>query len=240
QPMLRSEDPAFVLYPGLTPLDFVGPLQIINQVEIVARYFGGESALRTTTVAARREPLSTDLAFEVVAARTFDEVQRPEVLLVPGGDAPTIAALADEELRDYLRQVDRTADIVTSVCTGSLLLAGAGLLHGRTATTHWAYHRLLTRLGVRYLPERWVVEDGKYLTAAGVSAGIDMALALVARLVGEPMARLAQLLVEYDPKPPFGTIEWGTVDRDLLNPQISKIVETVLVDRPELIDRLVT
>ena len=79
---------AFVLYPGLTPLDFVGPLQIINQVEIVARYFGGESALRTTTVAARREPLSTDLAFEVVAARTFDEVSDQKCSLFLAGMLP--------------------------------------------------------------------------------------------------------------------------------------------------------
>jgi transcriptional regulator GlxA family with amidase domain len=92
--------------------------------------------------------------------------------------------------------------VVGSVCTGALILAAAGLLAGRQATTHWASHRLLERLGARYLPERWV-EDGKFITSAGVSAGIDMALALTARLTDEPTARMVQLAIEYDPHPPF-------------------------------------
>jgi transcriptional regulator GlxA family with amidase domain len=109
--------------------------------------------------------------------------------------------------------------VVGSVCTGALVLAAAGLLEGRPATTHWAYHRLLERLGATYLPQRWL-EDGKFITSAGVSAGIDMALALVARLTDEPTARRVQVAIEYDPHPPFGGIDWGQVNRDIYEPML--------------------
>jgi transcriptional regulator GlxA family with amidase domain len=102
---------------------------------------------------------------------------------------------------DYLRRAAGTSELVGSVCTGAMILAAAGLLEGRNATTHWSHHRLLERLGATYLPERWV-EDGKVITSAGVSAGIDLALALVARLTDEPTARMVQLWIEYDPHPP--------------------------------------
>jgi transcriptional regulator GlxA family with amidase domain len=106
--------------------------------------------------------------------------------------------MSNQVVGDYLRQAADTSPVVGSVCTGALVLAAAGLLEGRQATTHWAYHRLLERLGATYLPQRWV-EDGKFITSAGVSAGIDMALALVARLTDEPTARMVQVAIEYDP-----------------------------------------
>jgi transcriptional regulator GlxA family with amidase domain len=118
-----------------------------------------------------------------------------------------------------------------------LVLAAAGLLEGRQATTHWAYHRLLERLGATYLPQRWV-EDGKFITSAGVSAGIDMALALVARLTDEPTARRVQLAIEYDPHPPFGPIDWDQVDRDIYEPMLGPMVQQQLADRPELLAKL--
>jgi transcriptional regulator GlxA family with amidase domain len=146
---------AFVLYPGLTLLDLVGPLQVFASL----RQFNDQ--YRPVVVAERLEPMATDGPLKVIAA-------------------------AD------------TTPVVGSVCTGALVLAAAGLLEGRQAATHWAYHRLLERLGATYLPKRWV-EDGKFITSAGVSAGIDMALALVARLTDEPTARMVQVAIQYDP-----------------------------------------
>jgi transcriptional regulator GlxA family with amidase domain len=123
---------------------------------------------------------------------------------------------------------------VTSVCTGALILGAAGLLEGRKATTHWAYYKLLERLGATYLPKRWV-EDGKFITSAGVSAGIDMALFLAARLTNESAARLVQLGIEYDPHPPFGGIDWSGVDRDVLAPMLAQQVNEELPGSPRLL-----
>ena len=118
------------------------------------------------------------------------------------------------------------------MCTGSLLLAGAGLLQGRPATTHWAYRGFLDRLGARYVAERWV-EDGRYLTGAGVSAGIDTALRLASRLASDEMSRLVQLAIDYDPRPPLGGIDWSTVDRDMLRPRVEGFAKAALGDNPD-------
>jgi transcriptional regulator GlxA family with amidase domain len=136
---------------------------------------------------------------------------------------------------DYVRSAADRAEIVASVCTGALILGAAGLLDGRPATTHWGYHRVLEALGARYVPQRWV-EDGRFITAAGVSAGIDMALRLVARLIDEQTARLLQLGIEYDPQRPYGGIAWHRVDRDMYAPLVVQLLRTVLPDRPDLIE----
>jgi transcriptional regulator GlxA family with amidase domain len=222
---------AFVLYPGLTLLDLVGPLQVFASL----RRFSDQ--YRPVVVAERLQPMATDGPLKVIADRTFGDVPDPEVVLVPGGGAPTIKAMGNQVIRDYLRQAADTVPVVGSVCTGALVLAAAGLLQGRQATTHWAYHRLLERLGATYLPQR-PVEDGKFITSAGVSAGIDMALALVARLTDEPTARMVQLAIEYDPHPPFGGIDWGQVDRDIYEPMLGPMVQQQLADRPELLAKL--
>jgi DJ-1/PfpI family protein len=127
--------------------------------------------------------------------------------------------------------------MVTSVCTGSLLLAGAGLLQGRPATTHWAYHRFLDRLGATYVPQRWV-EDGRYLTGAGVSAGIDTALRLAAILTNDNVAGMIQLAIEYDPQPPHGGIDWPHADRDSFTFRVEGFAHQALDDHPELLARL--
>jgi transcriptional regulator GlxA family with amidase domain len=222
---------AFVLYPGITLLDMVGPLQVFSSL----RQFNDQ--YRPVVVAERIEPLPTDGPLRVTADQTFGDVPDPEVVIVPGGGAPTIKAMGNQVVGDYLRHAADSAPVVGSVCTGALVLAAAGLLEGRTATTHWAYHRLLERLGATYLPERWV-EDGKFITSAGVSAGIDMALALVARLTDEPTARMVQLAIEYDPHPPFGGIDWGQVDRDIYEPMLGPMVQRQLADQPELLAKL--
>jgi transcriptional regulator GlxA family with amidase domain len=222
---------AFVLYPGLTLLDLVGPLRVFASL----RRFNDQ--YRPVVVAERIEPMATDGPLTVTADQTFGDIADPAVVIVPGGDAPTIKAMGNQAIRDYLRHAAGTAPVVGSVCTGALVLAAAGLLEGRTATTHWAYHRLLERLGATYVPQRWV-QDGKFVTSAGVSAGIDMALALVARLTDEATARMVQLAIEYDPHPPFGGIDWGQVDRDVYEPVLGPMVQRQLADRPELLTKL--
>jgi transcriptional regulator GlxA family with amidase domain len=222
---------AFVLYPGLTLLDLVGPLQVFTTL----RFFNDQ--YRPVVVAERIEPTSTDGPLTVTADQTFGDVADPTVLIVPGGGEPTIKAMGDHAIRDYLRDAAETVPVIGSVCTGSLVLAAAGLLEGRNATTHWAYHSLLERLGATYLPQRWV-EHGKFITSAGVSAGIDMALALVARLTDESTARLVQLSIEYDPHPPFGGIDWSQVNRDVYEPTLAPMVQRQLADRPELLTKL--
>jgi transcriptional regulator GlxA family with amidase domain len=222
---------AFVLYPGLTLLDLVGPLQVFSSL----RRF--DDRYRPVVVAERIEPMPTDGPLMVTADQTFGDVPDPAVVIVPGGDAPTIKAMGDDALREYLRHAAETAPVVGSVCTGALILAAGSLLEGRNATTHWAYHRLLERLGATCLPQRWV-EDGKFITSAGVSAGIDMALALVGRLTDDATARRVQVALEYDPHPPLGPIEWSQVNRDSYEPILGPMVQRQLADRPELLTKL--
>lgn len=228
---------AFVLYPGLPPLDLIGPLQVMSGLEVAETMFGVQPRHHVVVVAENLEPVATDTPVRVAATSTVDEVPDPDVVVVPGGGAPTLLRLANPVLLDYLRRADRSAEAVTSVCTGALLLAGAGLLQGRRATTHWAYHRFLNRLGATYVPRRWV-EDGKYLTGAGVSAGIDTALQLAARLTSDDLARAVQLGIEYDPHPPQGGIARSSVDRDSLAPRVEGFAKEALSDHPEMCARL--
>jgi transcriptional regulator GlxA family with amidase domain len=195
---------AVVLYPGLTALDLVGPLQVLTTLERLAPRY------RTVVVGERLAPVATDLPLRLTPDRTFAQVPRPDVVLVPGGRVPTIRAMSDPAVRAYVRAAAASAELVASVCTGSLLLAAVGLLEGRRATTNWFFSGVLAPFGATYRRERWV-EDGEVITAAGVSAGIDMALYLVARLTDEATARRVQLAMDYDPQPPFGRIDWDHV-----------------------------
>ncbi|MER8230740.1 DJ-1/PfpI family protein [Streptomyces sp. NPDC094049] len=183
---------AILLYPGFTALDAVGPY------EMLARLPGTE----TVFVAKEAGPVRGDQAsLALVADRTLAEVPRPDIVLVPGGPE-TREVMDDPEIRAWLRTADETSTWTTSVCTGSLVLAAAGLLTGRRATTHWLAYEELRALGVEPTGER-VVFDGKYVTAAGVSSGIDMGLHLVGRIAGDETAQTVQLLTEYDPQPPY-------------------------------------
>src|SRR5688500_2630121 len=195
---------AVVLYPGLTALDLVGPLQVLTALERFAPQY------RTVVVGATRGPVPTDIGVEVTPDHTFDEVPNPAILLVPGGALPTIRAMNDPVIRDYVRTAAASAELVTSVCTGSLILAAVGLLKGRDATTNWFYSGILERLGSTYHVRRWVESDN-IIMSAGVSAGIDMALHLVARLTDEATARKVQLAVDYDPQPPYGGIDYADI-----------------------------
>jgi transcriptional regulator GlxA family with amidase domain len=230
--MLRSMKTfAFVLYPGLTPLDLVGPLQVL------AGFAGATDTYRVVTVAETLDPLPTDSPLGLSATHRFDDVPEPFAVVVPGGEAPTLRALRDRKLLDYLREAAATAEYVTSVCTGALVLGAAGLLDGRRATTHWMFRNALAAFGASPVDARWV-EDGPVITAAGVAAGIDMALHLVGKLGGEQAERLVQFAVEYDPQPPLGPLDWTEAPRALMTPRALRTIADGLADAPDLAARL--
>ena len=189
-----------LVFPELTLLDLVGPLQVLR---------GLPAPFRTVVVGERVEPMTTDTGLAITPEKSLRDVPRPFVVVVPGGPG-SVASMGNEAIQAYLRQVAPGAEVMGSVCTGALVLAATGMLEGRRATTHWAYAAELEKLGARYVRER-SVEDGKFMTGGGVSAGIDMAIALAARLTDRATAERIQLGLEYDPHPPFGGIDWSRV-----------------------------
>jgi transcriptional regulator GlxA family with amidase domain len=183
---------AIVLYDRFTALDAIGPYEVLSRLPGASLSFA----------AAEAGPVRSDNGMlTLVAERSLQELETPDIVLVPGGPGE-VAARAGGPALDWLRAVDATTTWTTSVCTGSLVLAAAGLLEGRRATSHWLALEELRALGAEPVPER-VVFDGKYVTAAGVSAGIDMALTLAERVAGREVAEAIQLGIEYDPQPPF-------------------------------------
>ncbi|MFF3662382.1 DJ-1/PfpI family protein [Streptomyces olivochromogenes] len=183
---------AIVLFDRFTALDAVGPYETLGRLPDAETVFVAEH-----TGPVRNE--SGNLA--LTADRTLAEVPHPDIVVVPGGPGQT-PQMDNPVLLDWLRAADATSTWTTSVCTGSLLLAAAGLLGGRRATSHWLALDHLERFGAEPTGER-VVFDGKYVTAAGVSSGIDMGLALLGRIAGDEHAQAVQLLTEYDPQPPY-------------------------------------
>ena len=185
---------AIFLYDHITALDAIGPYEVLSRLPGAEIVFVGE----------RRGEVRCDTRhLALVADAAINEVSAPDVLVVPGwSGARHSALLSPGAVRDWLREVDRNTTWTTSVGTGSLILAAAGLLDGRLATTHWLAVDRLAQFGARPSRAR-VVFDGKYATAAGGSAGIDMALALGARIAGDTTAQAIQLGIEYDPQPPF-------------------------------------
>jgi transcriptional regulator GlxA family with amidase domain len=185
-------DIAIVLYDRFTALDAIGPYEVLSRLP----------GARVTFLAAQAGPVLTDNGMlTLLAERSLAEMSSPEIVLVPGGPGE-VAARAGEEMLAWLREADRTSMWTTSVCTGSLILAAAGLLSGVRATSHWLALDALAALGAVPTSQR-VVFAGKIVTAAGVSAGIDMALALAERIAGRDVAEAIQLGIEYDPQPPF-------------------------------------
>jgi len=185
------------IFDDFTALDAIGPYEVLSRV-------GG----RVRFVAREPGPIRTDNGMlSVIAEAPLDDARSPDVVVVPGGVAVR-ALTSDPVWLDWLRDVHATSTWTTSVCTGSLLLGAAGVLEGLRATSHWLELETLRGYGAEPTGER-VVEQGKVITAAGVSAGIDMALTLAARLIGEDGAKAIQLGIEYDPQPPFdcGSVE---------------------------------
>ncbi|MEU0038570.1 MULTISPECIES: DJ-1/PfpI family protein [unclassified Streptomyces] len=183
---------AIVLYDRFTALDAVGPYETLGRLP------GAE----TVFVAERTGPVRNETGnLALTADRSLDQVTDPDIVVVPGGPGQT-PQMENQVLLDWLRAADATSTWTTSVCTGSLLLAAAGLLDGRRATSHWLALGTLGEFGAEPTGER-VVFDGKYVTAAGVSSGIDMGLHLLGRIAGDEHAQAVQLLTEYDPQPPY-------------------------------------
>ncbi len=195
---------ACLLYEDMTSLDLIGPLEVFGSVPGAEFVYASPSSEEVSggQVSAERTGLALGPAMH------FDEVSSADVLLIPGGTGSR-ELTRHEPLLEWIRDIDRTTTWTTSVCTGALLLAAAGLLDGRRATTHWAEFEHLAKLGALPVHER-VVRDDKFVTAAGVSAGIDMGLVLVGEMFGELLAQAIQLGIEYDPEPPFDT---GSPDR---------------------------
>jgi transcriptional regulator GlxA family with amidase domain len=185
---------AIPLFPRFTALDGIGPYEVLQRIPDFDITFVGHE---------RGEVRSENGFLGITCDATFDEMPRPDVIVFPGG-VGTRPLMADERVLEWVRTAHETSRFTTSVCTGALVLGAAGLLDGLTATTHWAAYDALAKTGAEPTAQR-VVEhlDRRIITAAGVSSGIDMALRLVEILVDRTAAEASQLMIEYDPQPPF-------------------------------------
>ena len=190
---------AIVLYDRFTALDAVGPYQVFSSLRGAEVVFAAEQAGRVS---------DDQGSFHLSADAALSDLPHPDIVVVPGGPGQN-DQMNDGPLHDWLRAADQNTAWTTSVCTGSLILAAAGLLNGRRATSHWLALGELGQHGAVPVAER-VVFDGKYVTAAGVSAGIDMGLTLAGRIAGDQTAQAIQLGIEYDPQPPYDA---GSPDR---------------------------
>lgn len=210
---------SFLIFPQVTQLDLMGPAQVLSRlpgatVQLVAKALG---------------PVATDAGFPILPTHDFASAARPDILCVPGGFGIT-GVMEDPESLAWLRDMAGTAEWVTSVCTGSLILGAAGLLRGYRATCHWASHEWLAAFGAIPVKER-VVFDRNRVSSGGVTGGIDFGLALAAAIAGEDTARFIQLSLEYDPAPPFDSGSPDKADAATLE-RYRKLVETHAADRP--------
>lgn len=184
---------AILLYPGVTALDAVGPWEVLSRMPKTEVRFVGKEV----------DPLMTEGgALLLGVTHTLAETPLPDLVLVPGGTT-TPGQMVDDEVLDWLRQVHQTTTWTASVCTGALILGAAGILKGLPATTHWYKMGVLRIMGAKPQPNERIVRSGKIVTAAGVSAGIDLALWLAGEIAGREQAEAIQLTIEYDPQPPF-------------------------------------
>ncbi|AOI71392.1 dimethylglycine dehydrogenase [Burkholderia ubonensis] len=181
----------FLVFPGVQQLDLTGPHDVLASLPDAAAHLVWKT----------REPVASSSGLALTPGHTFADCPPLDVICIPGGTGIN-ELLSDRETIDFVRERSATARYVTSVCTGALLLGAAGLLRGRRATTHWAFHALLEPLGAVPVRER-VVRDGNLITGGGVTAGIDFALTIAAELAGDEEAQAIQLELEYAPAPPF-------------------------------------
>jgi transcriptional regulator GlxA family with amidase domain len=207
---------AYVLYPDFTALDLVGPY------EVISRWPGAEVHF----VARSLEPVRCDRGLTVIPTDTPESLPDPDLIVVPGSENP-VPVMEDRVLIDWLRNAAPGCEWTASVCTGAGLYAAAGLLDGKKTTTHWGFRDNLRAMGVEVVADR-VVWEGNHISGAGVSAGIDMALALTDRVHGRELAESLQLVIEYDPQPPFETGSPSKADASTLR----LALKLLLGDRP--------
>jgi len=202
------------IYNGMTMLDAIGPYEILRNVKGVNIKF----------VAKQRGEITADSQFVHLNAKYgIDEISKADILLIPGSTIAFIRELKDKAVLNWIRKINETTQKTVTVCTGSIILAATGLLAGKKATSHWKPINLLAEFGAIPTRER-IIEEGKFITAAGVSAGLDMAIYLVNMLKGEKAAKAAQLCIEYDPKPMYNSGNYLTADQEII--QLSeKIME---------------
>ncbi|MEG4351299.1 DJ-1/PfpI family protein [Microcoleus sp. LAD1_D5] len=181
-----------VIFPGMTQLDMTGPYQVFSMMPDT----------RVLLLWKTLEPVTSSEGMTILPTATFNDCPSLDVLCVPGGAIGQVEMMQDAEVLEFLRQQGKTAKYITSVCTGSLILAAAGLLQGYRAACHWAFRDHLAMLGVEVGTQR-VVVDRNRITGGGVTAGIDFGLVVVGTLCGEETAKMIQLLLEYNPAPPF-------------------------------------
>ncbi|WP_042147806.1 DJ-1/PfpI family protein [Paucisalibacillus sp. EB02] len=194
------------LYNGVTMLDAIGPYEAL-------RHMTGAEVL---FVAEQKGEIKADSGFiDIDVKHSINEVKEADILIIPGSTITFINEMKNEKVLRWIKEIDKTTKWTTSVCTGSLILASTGLLKGLKATSHWKLINLLREYGVEPTRER-VVEQGKYITAAGVSAGIDKALFLSNKIVGEEETKAIQLAIEYDPKPVFQSGNYSNADEKVI------------------------
>jgi len=212
---------AFVVYDAFTALDLVGPYEVIAAWPTAHVRF----------LATEQRPVRADSGLTVVPTDTPASLPRPDLVVIPGSSRP-FGPLQDQALLDWVRQAAQSATWLTSVCTGAGVYAAAGLLGGRRATTHWAFREVLASMGVDVSSER-VVIDEPFVSGAGVSAGIDMALTLTARIHGADLARSIQLMIEYDPQPPFDAGSPEKAGHELVAATLAQFAAST--DTPDLV-----
>jgi cyclohexyl-isocyanide hydratase len=216
-----------LIFPGMTQLDVTAPHQVFSLL----------NDTRVHLLWKTLEPITSNEGMTLLPTTTFDECPTLEVICVPGGGMGAVEMMRDETVLEFLRQKSAQATYITSVCTGSLILAAAGLLQGYRAACHWLFRDQLAMLGVEVATER-VVVDRDRITGGGVTAGIDFAIAIAAKLSGEATAKTIQLLLEYNPAPPFeaGTPEKAgavlvervtTLGKDLLEASLAQTKQTI-------------
>ncbi|WP_017734119.1 DJ-1/PfpI family protein [Nafulsella turpanensis] len=197
---------AIYIYNGITMLDAIGPYEVLRNIRGAEVFF----------VAEKKREIKADSNFvHLVAKYDFDDVSSADILIIPGSTITFIREMKNKKLLNWIKRVDKTTKWTISVCSGSLILASTGLLRGLKATSHWKPINLLKEYGAIPTRERMVVE-GKYITAAGVSAGIDMALYLSDKIVGEKETKAIQLIIEYDPKPIYNSGNYSNASEEVV------------------------
>lgn len=208
---------AILAYDRMTALDAVGPYEVLSRIPGAMVHFVAETP----------GPIRTDThgfhsRFALVADSRLEDVPDPDIIVIPGGSTGTMEAMQSERTVGWLRAAHATTQWTTSVCTGAFILGAAGLLQGLQATTHWASRDFLAQVGATYVAQRFV-RQGKIITAAGVSAGIDMALFITEQVGGLELAQALQLAIEYDPHPPFDTGAWERATPALMQRALKEI-----------------